>query len=343
MYPNGYSLKQSINIRKLTLMLTSLFTITIHCRIGDYLKSNLFGILVMLLPLQTHALAVVDDAGQVVHLAQPAKRIVSLAPHLTELIFAAGAGNEVLATSSASDWPPQAANLPRISDDRSIDFERLVKLKPDLILLWHSGTATVMRARAQTLGIPIFLSEPRTFEDVATTIERLGVLTNNIKTAQIKANEVRLEANKLAQRYAKKSQVSVFYQAWSRPLMTLNGQHFISHLIKLCGGENISSQNKISVPIVDIEAVVTANPEVILTTKSNQHPPLDFSIWQRLPQMTATQNRAFIALDPDLLTRPTPRALLATYQICKVLDTVRQTRILKKTNTTTPSPSGHLK
>lgn len=125
--------------------------------------------------------------------------------------------------------------------------------------------------------------------------------------------------------------------------MTLNGQHFISHLIKLCGGENISSQNKISVPIVDIEAVVTANPEVILTTKSNQHPPLDFSIWQRLPQMTATQNRAFIALDPDLLTRPTPRALLATYQICKVLDTVRQTRILKKTNTTTPSPSGHLK
>lgn len=156
MYPNGYSLKQSINIRKLTLMLTSLFTITIHCRIGDYLKSNLFGILVMLLPLQTHALAVVDDAGQVVHLAQPAKRIVSLAPHLTELIFAAGAGNEVLATSSASDWPPQAANLPRISDDRSIDFERLVKLKPDLILLWHSGTATVMRARAQTLGIPIF-------------------------------------------------------------------------------------------------------------------------------------------------------------------------------------------
>lgn len=323
-------------------MLISLFTITIRCRIGDYLKSSLLSILLMLLPLQTYALTVVDDTGQVVHLHQPAKRIVSLAPYLTELAFAAGAGSEVLAVSAASNWPPQAADLPRISDDRSIDFERLVKLKPDLILLWHGGTATLVRTRAQALGIPIFLSEPRTFEEVASTIERLGVLTNNIKTAQIKANEVRLEANKLAQRYAKKSQVSVFYQAWPRPLMTLNGQHFISHLIKLCGGENIFSNSKFSVPTVNIEAVVMANPEVILTTKTNQHPPLDFSTWQHLPQITATQKGAFIAIDPDLLTRPTPRALLATYQLCEVFEKVRQTRVLKKANVTTP-PSSHLK
>lgn len=324
-------------------MLISIFTIIINYRISNYLKRSLLSILLTLLPLQTHALAVIDDTGKVINLPQPAKRIVSLAPYLTELIFTAGAGNEVLATSTASNWPPQATNLPRISDDRSIDFERLVKLKPDLILLWHSGTATAMRARAQALGIPVFLSEPRTFEDVATTIERLGVLTDNVKTAQIKANEVRHEASKLAYRYAKKSPVSVFYQVWPRPLMTLNGQHFISHIIRLCGGENIFSKSKISVPIVDIEAVVTANPEVILTTKSNQHPPLDFSTWQHLPQMTATQNGAFVALDPDLLTRPTPRALLATYQLCKVLDTVRQARAPEKMNTTTSSPSGHLK
>lgn len=323
-------------------MLNSLLTITIRCRIGDYLKGSLLSILPMLLSLQAHALTVTDDTGLVVHLPQPAKRIVSLAPYLTELAFAAGTGNEVLAVSTASNWPPQAADLPRISDDRSIDFERLVKLKPDLILLWHSGTATLVRARAQALGIPVFLSEPRTFEEVATTIERLGMLTNNIKIAQIKANEVRLEANKLAHRYAKKSQVSVFYQAWPRPLMTLNGQHFISHLIKLCGGKNIFSQSKISVPTINIEAVVIANPEVILTTKTSQHPPLDFSIWQHLPQITATQKGAFIALDPDLLTRPTPRALLAAYQLCEVFEKVRQTRVSKKTNATTP-PSSELK
>lgn len=317
-------------------------TITNNYRIDNYLKGSLLSILLTLLPLSTHALAVVDDTGQIVNLSQPAKRIVSLAPYLTELAFAAGAGNEILAVSAASNWPPQAAHLPRISDDRSIDFERLVKLKPDLILLWHSGTATVMRTRAQTLGIPIFFSDPHTFEEVATTIERLGVLTNNIKTAQMKANEVRHEANKLAYRYSKKSQVSVFYQVWSRPLMTLNGQHFISNLIKLCGGENIFSKSKISVPTVDIEAVVTANPEVILTTKNNQHPPLDFSTWQHLPQMTATQKSAFIALDPDLLTRPTPRALLATYQLCEMLERVRQTRAPEK-NSISIRSSGHLK
>jgi len=269
------------------------------------------------------ALTAIDDAGQEVTLSAPAKRIVSLAPHLTELAFAAGAGNRVVAVSTASNWPPIARTLPKVSDDRGVDFELLMKRKPDLVLLWKSGTPVQTIARIQALGIPVWQSEPGNFEQVAANIEGIGVLAGSPAKAKRVADVLRAQVRQLKAQQVGKAPVRVFYQVWSQPLMTLNRQHFISSLIGLCGGENIFAQADLLVPTVTMESVVAANPEVILSAQDSEQERVDFSMWKKFPQLAVTRNNGFVTIEGNLLSRPTPRALLAVSQLCTALDRVR--------------------
>lgn len=276
------------------------------------------------------AISVVDDAGQTVTLAQPARRVVSLAPHVTELIYAAGGGDRIVGTVSYSDYPPQARDIPRVGDNKALDLERIAALKPDLIVVWRHGNAQKQTDRLKALGMPLFYSEPRRLESIPENLEKLGTLLGTEPVARRAADSFRQQVETLRKTYAARAPVTVFYQVWQQPLMTLNGQHLVSDLLALCGGRNLFAAETPLVPTVSVEAVVAGNPEAILTagigaTRSDR-PLADFSMWERWKQVTAVARGNLFVIDGDLVNRAGPRVVQGAEQICKDLDVARSRR-----------------
>jgi iron complex transport system substrate-binding protein len=269
----------------------------------------------------------VDDTGNTVTLAVPAQRVISLSPHITELIYAAGGGAKLVGAVRYSDYPPAARNVPRVGDNRSLDLERIVALKPDLIVVWRHGNAQQQLDRLHELHIPLFFSEPRRLDDVATSLTRLGVLLDTTSVAQPAADAYRHDIAQLRERYADRSPVSVFFQVWDQPLMTLNGEHMISDVIALCGGRNVFAALKPLVPTVSTEAVLAANPDAIVTSSqgatASDHPLPGLDRWRAWPSLTAVAHGNLFAIDGDLLTRPAPRIAQGAAELCKDLDLAR--------------------
>lgn len=272
----------------------------------------------------------VDDTGQTVTLAQPARRVISLAPHVTEMLFAAGGGDRIAGTVSYSDYPPQAREIARVGDNKALDLERIAALKPDLIVVWRHGNAQKQTDRLRALGIPVFYSEPRRLAAIPDTIEKLGTLLGTEATARRAADGFRQQVETLRKTYAARPPVTVFYQVWQQPLMTLNGQHLVSDMLTLCGGRNLFAAEAPLVPTVSVEAVIAGNPEAMVTagmgaTRSDQPLP-DFEMWRRWKQVTAVARNNLFVIDGDLINRAGPRAVQGAAQICKDLDTARSRR-----------------
>ncbi|WP_026164456.1 cobalamin-binding protein [Cupriavidus neocaledonicus] len=278
----------------------------------------------------TATVSVIDDAGQTVTLAQPARRVVSLAPHVTEMLFAAGAGDRIVGTVNYSDYPPQARAIARVGDNKALDLERIAALRPDLIVVWRHGNAQKQADRLRALGIPLFYSEPRRLAAIPDNIEKLGTLLGTDATARRAADGFRQQVETLRQTYAARPPVTVFYQVWQQPLMTLNGQHLVSDMLALCGGRNLFAAEAPLVPTVSVEAVIAGNPEAMVTagmgaTRSDQPLP-DFEMWRRWKQVTAVARNNLFVIDGDLLNRAGPRVVQGAAQLCKDLDTARGRR-----------------
>lgn len=271
--------------------------------------------------------SVIDDSGARVTLSAPARRIVSLAPHLTELTFAAGAGSQLVGVVSYSDYPEAAKEITHVGDNRALDLERIAALKPDLILVWRHGNAEQQLDALRGLHIPMYLSAPHTVDDVATTLTKLGVLFGTSVQARQAADVYRAKIAALRARYANATPVSVFYQVWDRPLMTLNGTHWISDVLTLCGGRNVFAQSAPLVPTVSAEAVIALNPDVIMTagagaTRSTGK-VAGLERWQSWPALTAVAHRNLFVIDGDLIDRPTPRLADGATQVCEDLAAAR--------------------
>lgn len=269
----------------------------------------------------------VDDAGNTVTLAAPAQRVISLAPHTTELIYAAGGGAKLVGAVAYSDYPPQALSVPRVGDNRALDLERIAALKPDLIVVWRHGNAQQQIDRLREMHIPLFFSEPHRLDDVATSLTRLGVLLGTQKAAQDAAQTYRREIAQLRARYAQRAPVSVFYEVWDQPLMTINGEHMISDVIALCGGRNVFAALHPLVPTLSTEAVLATNPDAIVTASqgatASDRPLPALTRWRAWPQLHAVARGNLFAIDGDLLTRPGPRIAQGATQLCEDLDRAR--------------------
>ena len=196
----------------------------------------------------------VDDEGRTVELAQPARRIVSIAPHLTEQLFAIGAGDLIVGTTDFADFPAAAAGLPRVARAHSVDLERVSAARPDLILIWGSGFPPATIDAVRRLGVPTFVSEPARLADIATSLQRLGTLT--ARQADRAAGDFNAKLGALRERYRGRREIRVFYQVWSDPLMTLGGRHVISEAISVCGGRNVFANLTPIAPRVSTEAVL---------------------------------------------------------------------------------------
>ncbi|WJF89541.1 cobalamin-binding protein [Paraburkholderia bonniea] len=276
------------------------------------------------------ALHVSDDSGASVTLAAPARRVISLAPHATELLYAAGGGAQLVGAVAYSDYPAAAQRLPRVGDNNAFDLERIIALRPDLLVVWGHGTASPSIERLRALHIPLFFSEPRQLDDVARTLEKFGQLLGTQATANAAAQRYRAQIAQLRTRYAGRPLVSVFYQVWDQPLMTLNGQNMVNDVMNLCGGRNVFAQLPVQVPTISTEAVLATNPEIIVTAAPGASPsgPLAPALerWQAWPRMTAVARHNLFTLDGDLISRPAPRIAQGAAQLCAAIEVARTRR-----------------
>jgi iron complex transport system substrate-binding protein len=264
-----------------------------------------------------------DDYGRTVTLERPAERIVSLAPHLTELLYAAGAGSRLVGAVEYSDYPAEARALPRVGSDAGIDLERILVLRPDLVVAWPNVGSARTVDRLEALGLPVFRSEPRELDGIAATLERLGTLAGTREAARRAAADFRARAAALEKRHAGAAKVRVFYQIWDRPLLTVNGDHVITKVIRLCGGENVFAGLPLIAPEIDREAVLRADPDVIVASGSGGHPPAWLDGWRALPGLKAAARGRLYSIPPDLIQRHTPRILDGAEALCRILEEVR--------------------
>jgi iron complex transport system substrate-binding protein len=263
-----------------------------------------------------------DATGETVTLAAPARRIVSLAPHATELLFAAGAGDRVVGVLAPADWPPEAARLVRVGSAAGVDLERIVALRPDLVIVWpYLAPAQIERLR--TIGTTIFVSDPRTPEAIALELERLGTLAGTPAAAAGAAADFRARLAALERREAGASTVKVFYEIWNQPLYTVGGGHLISAAIRLCGGENVFASLTAPAPAVGVEDVLAARPEAIIAGTDDSLRPTWLDAWLRWRELPAVAHGNLFVVDANLLHRAGPRFVAGAEQLCAALDRAR--------------------
>lgn len=265
-----------------------------------------------------------DDRGVTLQLAAPAQRIVALAPSITELVYAAGAGSRLAAVPRFSDYPPEAAQLPQIGDASSIDAERVLSLQPDLVIGWRSGNRAADIARLQRLGLKLFLIEPATLADVPRALRLIGRLAASDAAADSAARDFEQGVAALRAQYAGAAVVRVFYEIWHQPLMTVNRRHMISDVIDLCGGVNIFAELPVLTPVVSLEDVSARRPQVVLGGGSSLSATELAALWKQQARLPGLRELPALHVDPDAIQRQTPRVLTGAQQVCAHLDSVRK-------------------
>jgi len=253
-----------------------------------------------------------------------ASRIVTLAPNLTELVFAAGAGTSLVGVSAYSDYPPEALELPLVGDAFMVDQEQLALLQPDLLLVWQSGTPTHVVDELQRTGYRVEVIRTRSLADIATALIRIGDLTGHAEDAARVAAEYTNGLQSLADRYRAQPSLRVFYQVSKRPLYTVNGEHYVSELIDTCGGRNVFADLNDLAATIDVEAVIERNPEVMLASSDAGEDA--FTVWERWPHVAAHRYRNQFLMPADEIGRATPRVLTAGEAVCGALQTARERR-----------------
>ncbi len=267
-----------------------------------------------------------DDLGNRLVLREPADRIVSLAPNITELLFHIGAGEQIVGADEYSNYPEQARKIPRVNNYAAANYEFILSLEPDLVIAWQSGNGEQMVRRIRQLGLPLFVIEPRTLTDIPDLFERLGALTGHDREGAAKAATFRRRLDRLRAEFSGKTPVRVFYQIWNEPLITLNGEHLVSAVIELCGGKNVFGEADPLVPYVNIESVLGADPQVIIASGSSDESPAWLDMWRNWPGIDAVQNGHVYFIPPDLMQRHSARILDGAERLCRYLDLARSGR-----------------
>lgn len=256
--------------------------------------------------------------------APAARRIISLAPHLTENLFTVGAGARLVGADDYSNYPQAALAVPRIGRAGALDVERIVALKPDLVLAWESGNPAGQIAQLRRLGVRVEVSESRTAQDIARELRWLGQLAGEPGRGEQAATAFETGWRTLQDAYGARAPVSVFYEIWHEPLMTVSDQHSIGAVIRLCGGRNVFGGLGPLAPTVGVESVLRSDPQAIIGSGSDATRPRWLDDWRRWPQLRAVRSNALIDVPPDLMQRPTVRLLDGAQRVCAALDQVRR-------------------
>ena len=250
-------------------------------------------------------------------------RIISLSPHITELLFAAGAGGQIVGVDDASDYPAEVAGIPRVGEPAALDVEGLLKLKPSLIVLWASGTPAPRKAELQRLHLRLYVTDEHRLDDIASTLLDFGRLAGTETEATAAAHRYRTELAGLRLQYANRSRLKVFYQVWDRPLYTLSGGQVVSEVMSLCGGDNAFAELSALAPAIDKEAVLARDPDVVLIAATGTEGERQTRQWRQFPNLRAVRGHHIYTVDPSLTGRMAPRILQGVREVCTLLDKAR--------------------
>lgn len=275
-------------------------------------------------PMVWAEVSATDDAGQLVRLTAPAQRIVSLAPHATELLFAAGAGDRVVGVSAFSDYPAAARGLPKVSGGTRVDMERLLALKPDLVIGWRTGNVRADLDAVRAQRIPVFLAEPQKLDDLPATLVHLGRLAGTEQQAERAATEFRERLKRLRDQYRDRMPVRVFIQVSEQPLVTLSHVHMLHDVVALCGGRNIFGASELIAPEISREAVQMEDPDVILFSDTLGSVDELRAWWRERADLRAVRRQRIYPMPSDLVLRQSPRILQGAEQVCAMLDRARE-------------------
>jgi iron complex transport system substrate-binding protein len=256
--------------------------------------------------------------------SEPAHRIIALSPHLAELVFAVGAGDRLIGVSAFTDFPEAAAKLPVVGDAFMLDLERLIVLQPDLLLAWQSGMPAHVLDELRSQGYQLEVIRTMSLTDIPAALRRIGELTGHSTTANMQADRFVAGLDSLAALASDAAPIRVFYQVSIRPLYTINGEHYVSQLIEICGGRNIFADLGKLAPLIGVEAVLERDPEVMLA--ADDAGPDAFSEWQRWPGITANRYGNLFLMPAAEIGRATPRLLEAGAAICSALEESRRNR-----------------
>lgn len=277
------------------------------------------------MPLQ--AVEVIDDSGRSIQLTKPVQRVISLAPHVTELLFAAGAGDKIVGVVKYSNFPEAAKTIPQVGGYKKLDLERIVSMKPDAIIAWQTGNRTEEMSQLEKLGLTVFYTEPRRLPDIASLLQRLGKLTGNTQQGEQAAQQFLQAYQQLKKKYQGKEVLRAFYQIWDKPLMTINNDHIISDVMRLCGLQNVFGEIENLVPRISEEAVLEADPQIIIASGMAKFKPQWAQQWKRWPQLSATRLNALLDIHPDIIQRHSPRILQGASELCEKADAIRNINI----------------
>ena len=270
------------------------------------------------------AVAARDDLGSLVILNSPAERILSLAPDLTEILFHIGAGARLVGVDEYSNYPLEAKQITRVNNHAAANYELILALQPDLVVAWHSGNGEQMISRIRALGFPVFVTEVRKMDDIPGLYRRLGELVGNQKQAEARVAAFGQGLARLRLLYSTRPQVKIFYQIWHEPLITLNAEHILSDVMQLCGGTNIFAQAIPLVPYVNMEAIVAADPQVVILGASQENNYQGLAVWQQWPGISAVANEQIYVLPADLMQRHSMRILDGAELLCGYVEQARQ-------------------
>ena len=281
-------------------------------------------VLTVCLPSVTlSAIEILDADGNLVRLDKPAERVISLAPSLTEILFAIGAAQRVVGVIEYSDFPPEAKTLPVIGRFDLLDIEKVLELEPDLIVAWKSGNPERSIEQLISLGLTVYLAELNDLPSISKQMKNISKLTGTETEASSALTNFNQTYESLIAEYSDRKLVKTFYQVWDMPIITAGGKDFINDIIKLCSGENIFKGINQIAPKVSLEEVIVANPEVIIGSGSDQTRPDWLDNWKRWPRIEAVSKQNLFSINPDLIQRQTPRILIGTKQTCEYINKAR--------------------
>lgn len=287
------------------------------------IRATVAGFLLLLSPLLRAAGTLTGADGQQLRLSAPAQRIVSLAPDLTELVYAAGSGAALVGASAYSDYPAAAKQLPRIGDAFRLDTERVLALRPDLVLAWQGGTPVSLIERLRTLNLPVLVIGTQRLADIASNLESIGRATGHEEAADAAAQSFLEGLDQLRKAYANRDPVRVFYEISATPLYTIGGTQIINRMLELCGGRNVFADLHPLAASVGLESVLARDPQAVVTG-DDPAAAMRLEQWQRWPQMSAVRTGSLYRISGDLLDRATPRVLQGGKQLCEDLEITRQ-------------------
>ena len=267
---------------------------------------------------------VTDDLSRKVRVPPAPLRIVSLAPGATEMLFAAGAGGQLIATVEYASEPAAARRIPRIGDVAAIDMERLVALRPDVVVAWPAGGNPAQRQKIAALGIPLYDQQVQRLAELAGSLRRLGALAGTEPLAaraadSLEARLAALERAYVAGAWGAGRRPSVLLQVWNRPIYTVGGRHLMSDALSVCGARNVFAELPEPGPVVDTEAVIARNPDIIIAAGPRGETAAWVADWRRFPTLEAVRRARVVAFEDQALSRLGPSVIDATEELCRTI------------------------